>query len=183
MIFEKSQSASKEELITFLDLLLLSGFQGLSRELELNLQLKFSKNLDGFSLENFFKICLVLGEYTHVGEEFWQLAQFILEDKLWEFEAFLNGESSISLDRKYPFLEKLQEHHIEFELYEDISQAMNLVLYIQDSLEGKLDLSAFIQLAERSNLNLNRFGLELDHGFDTNKGEIVSLEEEAASEL
>jgi hypothetical protein len=50
LIFEKTQSAQKSELLDKLDLLMLSGFGGLSKELELNLQLKFSKNLDGFKL-------------------------------------------------------------------------------------------------------------------------------------
>lgn len=77
--------------------------------------MKFAKNLDGFSLDQVLKISLVLAQYEHVSDEFWELAQFVIEDKIDQFEEFLNGDDTqINISRTYPFGDKLEEAGLDF---------------------------------------------------------------------
>ena len=185
LIFEKTQSAQKSELLDMLDLLMLSGFGGLSKELELNLQLKFSKNLDGFKLQDVLKICIVLGEYSHVGQEFWQLAQYVIDDKIEEFSRFVNGDAHIiDLSRKYSFQSKLIQNGQQFESkQQNLSVTLQFLEYLQYTLGDKIDLSQYEQVARAKVSELLRFDLDVDHQILRSKGELMLLEEVAQNEL
>lgn len=73
LIFEKTQQASKSEQVELLEMLMLGGACELSRDLQINLQFKFSKNIDGFGLEDFLKVCVVMSRFESVTQEFWEL--------------------------------------------------------------------------------------------------------------
>lgn len=101
---------------------------------------------------------------------------------------------NLDFSRRYSFNEKLKEQNLDFdseisemEGQEDSSLAVKLLLYMDATLQGKLDLSAYFELAEKRIESLNRFGLDVDHQILSARGELknelMTTTEKAKGEL
>ena len=93
---EMIMNSKRARALGLLELTFLAGFEGLSHEIELTFQMKFSKAIDSYTFDEIVKIGLMMSRFGEVTEEFWELLGFFLDEKamLMEFEFsadFLNS--------------------------------------------------------------------------------------------
>ena len=163
-------------MVDFLEILLLSGGCSLSQELQINLQFRFSKNLDGFALQEFLKVCLVMSRFENVTTEFWDLAQFILEEKSLDFQQAIEGKGSLDLGRRYNFSEILKASSSEYDLDTEKTQAQNLVGYFQSVVGSKLNIGPLKQVADSRRDQLRKFDIDFENLVGTQSTQLVEVD-------